>query len=495
MLKRRITSLFLAAAMLVTMLPVSALTAHAEEAAPEETAVTAEEALPEETAAAEEEPVLTEAADRIKYVNMIGLHEPIAGEHPMYYGYQQTMDHYSTCGHLQWSCLDTGEFLTSDDVFELGKVYQLEVAFVPDAGYLFDYGTSITAAFNGSTAGFEATAWNVGEYTGPDGAAGLMVSYTFSRLNAIHHVQLEFLRYPYVGDVGGENLNIDGVLGCHFTTGKVTWRDYTPGEGGRALGATETFLPGHTYRLEVYLIPDTGYYFAVPADMTVDVDYISAERYTCKIYNDSQIASRRVLYLGFEMPDAFSDVTTESDFWYRPVYWGAAEGITTGWDDGTFRPWNNCNRAQIITFLWRLAGSPLNHANDKPVFSDVDGTLPNDFYPAIMWGYAEGIIKGYSDGTFRPWVECNRMQIATFLYRYARLQNGGLDVISDAAYAANVGRFSDLPSGDEFRRAVVWAVWFGVTTGYSDGTFRPMNICNRAQAMTFLQRWATMPAG
>ena len=72
---------------------------------------------------------------------------------------------------------------------------------------------------------------------------------------------------------------------------------------------------------------------------------------------------------------------------------------------------------------------------------------------------------------------------------YAKYENGGADVLPDAAYNANVGHFSDLPSGEEFRRAIVWADWMAIANGYSDGTFRPMNICNRAQAMTFLWRY------
>ncbi len=251
---------------------------------------------------------------------------------------------------------------------------------------------------------------------------------------------------------------------------------------------TETFKPGAEYVLELVLTPNHHYWFA--DDFNVIVNGLSGDRYTYSVFDygyDPTQPDKRIVWMRFQMPDAFTDVANESDFWYRPVYWGAAECITTGYDDGSFRPWNNCNRAQIITFLWRLAGAPMQYANNKPIFSDVDGD--NRFYPAIMWGAATGIIGGYSDGTFRPWNDCNRMQIATFLYRYAKYENGGADVLPDAAYNANVGHLSDLPSGEEFRRAIVWADWMAIANGYSDGTFRPMNICNRAQAMTFLWRY------
>ncbi|MBR0106100.1 MAG: S-layer homology domain-containing protein, partial [Lachnospiraceae bacterium] len=154
-------------------------------------------------------------------------------------------------------------------------------------------------------------------------------------------------------------------------------------------------------------------------------------------------------------------------------------------------------RAAIITFLWRLDGATLNYANYWNPFSDVDGT--NQFYPAIMWGYHTGIIGGFeqADGTleFRPWDNCNRAAIVTFLYRYAKNCNNHQDVITDEIYTLYGTKFKDMTNNSEFNRAIAWAVWEGITTGWDDGTFRPWNTCNRAAAMSFLYRYATMPAG
>ena len=120
----------------------------------------------------------------------------------------------------------------------------------------------------------------------------------------------------------------------------------------------------------------------------------------------------------------FNDVTNPDDFWYTPVYWAFDNHITTGFlvngkSDGTFRPWNTCNRAAVVTFLWRLAGSP----PPKAMASFKDMTGNGDFDKAISWGSANGILTGYIDNTFRPWNDCNRAATVTFLYRYDRKFN------------------------------------------------------------------------
>ncbi|MBQ3401128.1 MAG: S-layer homology domain-containing protein, partial [Lachnospiraceae bacterium] len=111
----------------------------------------------------------------------------------------------------------------------------------------------------------------------------------------------------------------------------------------------------------------------------------------------------------------FSDVTDESLFYFNPVYWAAQKNITTGYDDNTFRPMGNCNRASVVTFLWRLAGSPA--VSGAFPFSDPSGNP--DFDMAIKWAVQNGITTGWeSDNTFRPWNTCNRLSVVTFLYRY-----------------------------------------------------------------------------
>ncbi len=178
----------------------------------------------------------------------------------------------------------------------------------------------------------------------------------------------------------------------------------------------------------------------------------------------------------------FTDVTDPSQFYYNAVYWAADEGITTGWADMTFRPMNICNRASVVTFLWRLAGCP--EASAPAQFSDMTGNA--DFDRAIAWAAENGITTGWEDGTFRPWNRCNRASIVTFLYRYAKLMNGG----EEPAQGSQAAEFPDMTSNEDFNRAIVWAASNGITTGYSDGTFGPWKPCTRMAVVSFLYRYA-----
>ncbi|MBQ1515910.1 MAG: S-layer homology domain-containing protein, partial [Lachnospiraceae bacterium] len=114
-----------------------------------------------------------------------------------------------------------------------------------------------------------------------------------------------------------------------------------------------------------------------------------------------------------DMPE---DTEANSDF-RNAISWAVEEGITTGWADNTFRPWNTCNRAAIVTFLWRFAGKP--KAGTLAEFSDM--TDNPDFNQAISWASEQGITTGWADNTFRPWNNCLRLAVASFLYRYDQL--------------------------------------------------------------------------
>ena len=174
----------------------------------------------------------------------------------------------------------------------------------------------------------------------------------------------------------------------------------------------------------------------------------------------------------------FTDVTDPEQFYYDPIYWAADLGITTGFADGTFRPLGSCNRASVVTFLWRLAGRP-TYMEYESFFSDLTGNP--DFDSAILWAADMGITTGWADGTFRPWITCNRAAIVTFLWRYA-----GREMPASAGTAP----FSDMTGNGDFDNAILWAVENGITTGWADGTFRPWNTCNRLSVVAFLSRYA-----
>ena len=168
----------------------------------------------------------------------------------------------------------------------------------------------------------------------------------------------------------------------------------------------------------------------------------------------------------------FAD-TDAGAYYYQPILWALEKGITTGTSDTTFAPYAPCTRGQVVTFLWRAAGSPEPASAENP-FSDVN---EGPFYKAILWAVEQGITTGYDDGTFRPAASCTRGQIATFLWR----ANGSPEL------ASSENPFSDVKDGP-FYQAILWAVEQGITTGYTDGTFRPDESCTRAHIVTFLYR-------
>ncbi|MBQ6488275.1 MAG: leucine-rich repeat protein [Solobacterium sp.] len=170
----------------------------------------------------------------------------------------------------------------------------------------------------------------------------------------------------------------------------------------------------------------------------------------------------------------FVDVRDKTAFYYNYVYEMAGKGIVTGWDDGTFRPYGNCNRAAVVTFLWRLDGKP--EPGKMADFKDMTGNT--DFDKAISWAAEQGITTGWADGTFRPWNTCNRAAIITFLWRYAGAPETEID-----------SSFSDMTGNADFDKAISWGVANGITTGWADGTFRPWNTCNRLAVVSFLGRY------
>ena len=168
----------------------------------------------------------------------------------------------------------------------------------------------------------------------------------------------------------------------------------------------------------------------------------------------------------------FVDVKT-GDYFYDAVLWAVEKGITNGTSAEMFSPEDPCTRAQIVTFLWRAAGSPVvNYAMD---LSDVAGDAY--YAEAVRWALSEGITTGTSDHTFSPDAVCTREQAVTFLYRAA----GSPAVSGESA-------FEDVGADAYYARAVAWAAQNGVTNGISQALFGTGNDCTRAQIVTFLYR-------
>ena len=170
----------------------------------------------------------------------------------------------------------------------------------------------------------------------------------------------------------------------------------------------------------------------------------------------------------------FTDVPEDS-FYIDPVLWAVEKGITTGATDTTFNPDGQCQRAVVVTFLWRAAGKPEPASNENP-FKDVAET--DFFYKAVLWAVEKGITNGMDDSHFGPYEKCNRAQVVTFLYR----------AMGNPAVTNTANPFSDVDAGAWYGPAVLWAVENGITNGMSAHQFGVTTICNRAQVVTFLYR-------
>ena len=171
------------------------------------------------------------------------------------------------------------------------------------------------------------------------------------------------------------------------------------------------------------------------------------------------------------MLNFFYDVPNNA-YYYEAVKWAQEKSITGGIGNGLFGPNQPCTRAQIVTFLWRAAGSP----EPKAMSSFADVSTDAYYAKAVAWAVENGITTGTGDGKFSPDATCTRAQSVTFLFRAI-----GKLVDSKA-------EFSDVLTDSYYANAVAWAVENGVTNGIGDGLFGPDNSCTRAQIVTFLFR-------
>ena len=166
----------------------------------------------------------------------------------------------------------------------------------------------------------------------------------------------------------------------------------------------------------------------------------------------------------------FRDVSA-SDYYYDAVKWAAEEGITSGTSADLFSPSAPCTRAQMVTFLWRAAGSP--NVGGALTFTDVADSAY--YAPAVRWAASVGVTSGTGAGRFSPDDPCTRGQMAAFLYRWQQ---------SPAVSGSNP--FADVADSDYYYAAVLWAYQKGVTQGVSASAFAPSAPCTRGQMAMFL---------
>ena len=169
----------------------------------------------------------------------------------------------------------------------------------------------------------------------------------------------------------------------------------------------------------------------------------------------------------------FRDVSTDA-YYYEAVKWAQKKGITSGIGNDLFGPYQPCTRAQIVTFLWRAAGSP----EPEGAAAGMTDVAAGSYYEkAVAWAIENGITTGTADGLFAPDASCTRAQGMTFLFRASK------------ASADGVPAFSDVAADAYYAEAVKWATDNGITTGVGGGKFNPNGTCTRAQIAAFLYRY------
>lgn len=268
----------------------------------------------------------------------------------------------------------------------------------------------------------------------------------------------------------------------------VSWVKYvapTPGGGGGGGGAVSTYTltfdtnggsaidkitkdSGTTIDLATYKPTRAGYTFA---------GWFSDKALT-KAVTSVKLTANTTVYAkwtqnGGTAQNPFVDVK-EGAYYYDAVLWAVEQKITSGTSATTFSPDASCTRAQMVTFLWRAAGSP-KVENGKNPFTDVQADAY--YYDAVLWAVEKGVTSGTSATTFSPDATVTRGQTVTFLYR-----NAGSPEVSGTM------PFTDVEADAYYAKAVQWAVQQKITTGTSETTFSPMSDCTRGQIVTFLYR-------
>ena len=174
-----------------------------------------------------------------------------------------------------------------------------------------------------------------------------------------------------------------------------------------------------------------------------------------------------------DTPESPFDDVTQGDYFFDPVRWAVDEEIAQGVGGGKFAPHAPCTRAQIVTMLWRAAGSP--EPKGTAGFADIPAGAY--YAKAVAWAAEQGIAAGVGGGRFDPHAPCTRAQAVTLLHRAA----GAPETDADAPFA-------DVPTTAYYKEAVAWATQQGITTGVGDGKFAPDATCTRAQIVTMLYR-------
>ena len=266
------------------------------------------------------------------------------------------------------------------------------------------------------------------------------------------------------GGSGGSGVSTYPVSVTTPKNGKVT---VSPSNAAKGAAVTVTVTPDSGYEMDKLTVTDAS-------GKTISTIDKGNGKFTFTMPNGKVSVSAAFKQTTVTPPSTgFVDVPA-SAYYADAVKWAVEKGITTGTSATTFSPEASCTRAQMVTFLWRAAGSPAPKATTT-AFTDLDKSAY--YYDAVLWAVEQGITTGTSATTFSPNATVTRGQTVTFLYRFA-----GQPAVSGSS------SFTDVNSSDYYAAAVQWAKEQGITSGTSDTTFSPTNDCTRGQIVTFLYR-------
>ncbi|MCR4670806.1 MAG: S-layer homology domain-containing protein, partial [Saccharofermentans sp.] len=303
-------------------------------------------------------------------------------------------------------------------------------------------------------------------------------------------VAFEFKEYPYVGIPVHPNISVvlngTQLKGKEEFTGELKDNDKV---GTASLTITGVGKYKHsitkTFKIVTASVACSKTFESNVKDAT---DWSSSDKTIATVDSNGKITGKQAgsatityKYKGetktFTIQVLYKDVIKSSDFWYEPTYYLSGLGVVKGYDKQTkFKPDNDCTRAQMVTFLWRLNGSP-KPKSTTTAFTDIKKS--DYYYNAVLWAVEQGITTGTSKTKFGPAGVCTRAQTVTFLWRMA-----GKPAIGDAK-----NPFSDVKKGQYYYEAVIWASNQKIVAGYKDGTFKPSGKCARRQMVTFLYKY------
>ena len=306
------------------------------------------------------------------------------------------------------------------------------------------------------------------------------IKYTVSQGDSVRFDESDFLSYLSSTKGYSSNYTIDYVTFDQSAVSAVNegslYTYYSGYNYGGSVKTTDKFYYSATASQNA--LSDVAFLASRYAKTgeTVYIPFTIYARYGTTGTGTRQLTGTVAIKIGQTMN--FIDVKT-TDYFYNSVKWAVGKNITNGTSSTTFSPYKSCTRAEIVTFLWRAAGSPEPTTTRNP-FRDVNAVTHSSYYKAILWASQKGITSGTSATAFSPDQVCTRAQIVTFLYRYAGQPSG---------YYSNPFKDVGATSEASYYKAILWAVGKGITTGTSATTFSPYASCNRAEAVTFLYRY------